>query len=206
MRYLLKIDRLGGKADIRGMGLAQGAERIARLEITAKDYISISSLPLKIAMSSSGVEDRSDLTTKLQHVFISTSRIQDLASEFKLLIIQKLIPGLNKEGYEESPSTKEQTRQGGGEDHRQRRTPPSNPLADPGPPRPARPYPFGDPLAVQPRRPLPEGEFAPPGFDDEYDINRPPGGAMPPYLGGRSPFNIGHDDLNPPGLGPLDPY
>ena len=27
----------------------------------------------------------------------------------------------------------------------------------------------------------------------------------PPFPGAGSPFNIGHDDLNPPGLGPNDP-
>ena len=27
----------------------------------------------------------------------------------------------------------------------------------------------------------------------------------PPFPGARSPFGIGHDDLNPPGLGPHDP-
>ncbi|KAJ4309481.1 hypothetical protein N0V84_011486, partial [Fusarium piperis] len=38
---------------------------------------------------------------------------------------------------------------------------------------------------------------------DEYEMNRPP--RNPLAVPGRSPYNIGHDDLNPPGLGPHDP-
>ena len=91
---------MGGKAEIRGIGL--GDERISRFEVTAKDYISSAALPLRITITPDGEEDRSDLEAKLKEVFISPSRIQDLASEFKITIIQKLMPGLNKEGYEEA--------------------------------------------------------------------------------------------------------
>lgn len=89
-----------------------------------------------------------------------------------------------------------------------------DPLPQPAQPNP---YPIIDPLAAPPpRAPIPAGDFPPPGFEDEYEINRPPrgGGVFPPTFpgagaGGRqgiiSPFNIGHDDLNPPGLGPHDP-
>lgn len=74
MQYVVKIDRLGGKAEIRGIGL--GDERISRFEITAKDYISASALPLRIKLSSAGEEDRSDLAAKLRELFISESRIK----------------------------------------------------------------------------------------------------------------------------------
>jgi hypothetical protein len=74
MEYVVKIDRLGGKAEIRGIGL--GDERISRFEITAKDYISSAALPLRISLTASGEEDRSDLAIKLKDVFISPSRIQ----------------------------------------------------------------------------------------------------------------------------------
>ena len=43
----------------------------------------------------------------------------------------------------------------------------------------------------------------PPDFDDEFEMQR---GARPVLLPGQSPYNIGHDDLNPPGLGPQDPF
>ncbi len=88
------------------------------------------------------------------------------------------------------------------EDEHARRHPLEDPLrADPLP-QPARPYPFNDPLAVPPPR-SPMGDFPPPDFDDEYDINRPPRGG---YMPRGSPFNIGHNDLYPPGLGPNDPF
>ncbi|TVY48859.1 hypothetical protein LOCC1_G000999 [Lachnellula occidentalis] len=203
MQYVVKVDRLGGKAEIRGIGL--GDERISRFEITAKDYISSAALPLRITINQDGEEDRSDLEAKLKEVFISPSRIQDLASLFQLTIIQKLMPGLHKEGYEESANAAsgeasrvhEEREEGHG-----RRPPRPDPMADP---EPARPYPFQDPLAADPRRPLPQGDFPPPGFDDEYDMNRPLRGMAPPFPGARSPFGIGHDDLHPPGLGPNDP-
>ena len=119
------------------------------------------------------------------------------------------MPGLHKEGYEEAPnavaaSTARDARNEREEELNNRRNPPPNPLRD-SQPQPARPYPFDDPLAAAPRRPLPDGGFAPPGFDDEYDIHRPLRGMTPQFPGAGSPFGIGGDDLNPPGLGPHDP-
>jgi hypothetical protein len=78
MQYVVKVDRLGGKAEIRGIGL--GDERISRFEITAKDYVSSAALPLRITMTN-GEEDRSDLEQKLREVFISPSRIQGQSSQ-----------------------------------------------------------------------------------------------------------------------------
>ena len=76
MQYVVKVDRLGGKAEIRGIGL--GDERISRFEIVAKDYVSSAALPLRITMTEAGEEDRSDLESKLKDIFISPSRIQGL--------------------------------------------------------------------------------------------------------------------------------
>ena len=74
MQYVVKVDRLGGKAEVRGIGL--GDERISRFEVTAKDYVSSAALPLRIPMTANGEEDRRDLESKLKDVFISPSRIQ----------------------------------------------------------------------------------------------------------------------------------
>jgi hypothetical protein len=74
MQYVVKVDRLGGKAEIRGIGL--GDERISRFEITAKDYVSSAALPLRITMTEAGGEDRSNLESKLKEIFVSPSRIQ----------------------------------------------------------------------------------------------------------------------------------
>ncbi|EHL00119.1 hypothetical protein M7I_3879 [Glarea lozoyensis 74030] len=167
----------------------------------------MTALPLRITLTESGDEDRSDLETKLKDIFISPSRIQDLASLFRINIISKLIPGLNKDGYEIGNSAgneaSQQVHDQREEDlarRRQNRDP-----ADSNP-EPARIYPFSDPLVPAPhRRPFPEGEMRPPGFDDELDIHRPLRGMAAPHPSARSPFGIGHDDLNPPGLGPYDP-
>jgi hypothetical protein len=199
MQYVVKVDRLGGKAEIRGIGL--GDERITRFEIVAKDYISSATLPLRITMTEDGSEDRSNLETKLKETFISPSRISDLASLFKINIIQKLLPSLQKEGYEEEGRAEaSRVHDEREEQHARRNNPPPTHPVDPAP---ARPYPFNDPLADIPRRPVPAGDFPPPGFDDEYDLQRPTRGFG--GLGPVAPFGIGHDDLHPPGLGPHDP-
>ena len=187
MEYLVKVNRLGTKAVIMGVGL--GDDKTASFEIKASDYISEGSIE-EATLSS-------EKLSALRNVFISNGRIADLASLFKLSIIQKLAPGINKAGYEESASTTEQPRR-----HEETRPPDRDPLRDDGPP-PARPYPFDDPLAV-PRRPHPPGDFPPPGFEDEYELNRPPRG-MPTGPGGQPFGNIGDRDLYPPGLGPYDP-
>ncbi|KAK3389379.1 PI31 proteasome regulator N-terminal-domain-containing protein [Podospora didyma] len=214
MQFVIRIDQMGAKVEIRG--LAVGAERISRFEITSRDYVSSSALPVRITMTSDGTEDRSDLPEKLKKVFISEERIKDLASLLKLKIIQRLIPSLQKEGYEEEPDPDDQAARqdadAAGRSGSGARPPapaqPFQPLPD-NLPRPGHPYPFNDPLAVPPpRNPIPAG-LQPPGFEDEYEVNRPSRGPLPPggLLGGpgTSPFDIGRRDLYPEGLGPDDP-
>ncbi|KAF3021982.1 hypothetical protein E8E14_010881 [Neopestalotiopsis sp. 37M] len=192
------FDRIGGKAEIRGVAIED--DRIARAEVTIKDYVSNGSLPVRITLTSESQEDRSDLHDKLQAVFINEGRITDLANLIKVQIVQKLLPSLQKEGYEESPDDRA-ARQDAEESGR--RGPRPNPQMPDPLPQPANPYGFEDPLNPPPRRPVPAGDFPPPGFEDPYDIHRPPGAGMAP---GISPFgNLGADDLHPPGLGPHDP-
>jgi hypothetical protein len=214
MKFVIRVDRLGGKIEIRG--LAIGDERIARFDITARDYISTSALPLRIPFSDSGAEERgSQLQQKLRDLFISESRIADLASLVKTSIIQRLTPSLLKEGYQEDPDDRA-VRQDAEASSRSGARPPQQPLfPEPSLPEPARPnpYPAPDSFVPPPRHPIPAGDFPPPGFEDEYEVNRPPRGIMPPHLGGglgigpggSSPFGIGGNDLYPPGLGPDDP-
>lgn len=185
MQYLLKVSRLGNNAVV--FALALGDDRTSSFDLPVKDYISESALPLP---------STDNITNALRDVFISSARLNDLVGLFKINVIQKLAPGIRKEGYE--PSSEPLRPQP--ED----RPPARDPLRDDLPPA-ARPYPFDDPLAAAPRRPNPPGDFAPPGFEDEFEINRPPR-AYPPGLGGRSPYNIGERDLYPQGLGPNDPF
>jgi hypothetical protein len=187
---------MGGKAEIRGLAVQD--ERIARAEITIKDFVSNAALPVRISMTDEGIEDRSDLPQKFQNVFVSANRIVDLATLIKVNIVQRLLPALQKEGYEESPddaAAREDAQEAA-------RRPPRQPVMPDPMPQPAQPYPYDDPLRPQPRYPIPAGDFPPPDFEDPYDLNR----ARVPLRPGRTPFgNIGADDLNPPGLGPHDP-
>ncbi|KAK4144534.1 PI31 proteasome regulator N-terminal-domain-containing protein [Dichotomopilus funicola] len=200
MRFVIHVDRLGGKIEIRG--LATGDERIARFDITARDFVSSSALPLRIPKSDSGEEQRGELVQKLSSLFISEERIRDLASLVKISLIQRLLPSLNKEGYTETrpepaPRRISPPRPGNGNN------PPNEPSYLP-PPAAPHPYPAPDPLALPPRHPIPTADFPPPDFEDEYEVNRPPRG--PGHGQGGAGFgSIGHDDLYPAGLGPHDP-
>jgi hypothetical protein len=192
MEYLVKVNRLGGKAVV--FALAIGDDKTTSFDVTVKDYISEGSLPVTASEDAS----RDDVAKKMLDAFISAGRMGDFGALLKLSVIQKLAPSISKEGYEDNIT---HTRDAGNPreapqrgDARQPHQPP------PVEPEPARPHPFNDPLAHprQPGRPLPEPM---PGFEDEYEINRPPRGLMNP----RFPVGIGHDDLNPSGLGPHDP-
>ncbi|SPQ25450.1 d2c28030-a8b5-4055-99a4-69b6d4a29c2e [Thermothielavioides terrestris] len=202
MQFVVHADRMGAKIEVRG--LATGDERIARFDITARDYISSAALPLRITLTPEGTEDRSNLPQKLKTLFISEERIKDLASLLKISLIQRLLPSLHKEGYTEEPPT---------EPPRRRHTPPPHPRSPDHPPFPSHlpppaapnPYPAPDPLAAPPRRPIPAADFPPPDFEDEYEINRPPRGPLPVPGGGGGFAGLGHDDLYPAGLGPHDP-
>ncbi|WEW56841.1 hypothetical protein PRK78_002296 [Emydomyces testavorans] len=195
MQYLLKVIQLGNNAVISALAL--GHDKTSSFDLAVRDYVSPSSLPLSPSPN---------LPDTLAHVFISPSRLNDLISLFRINVIQKLAPGLQKEGYEDlSQSARHQA-----EPLAPQPPAPRAPLPDDRHPipAPAGPYPFHDPLAFPPPpRPVPAGDFPPPGFEDEYEINVPPRGYHPaaPEGGERRPLNIGERDLYPPGLGPHDP-
>ncbi|TEA16804.1 hypothetical protein C8034_v000843 [Colletotrichum sidae] len=197
MTSIIRISRVGTKIEVSGM--AQGHDVIHRFEVAAKDVVNSSKLPLRIPLNSDGTEDRSELHNNISETLTSSSAFSNFIEQFKGKIVQKLIPKLQVEGYEESPEEREERE----EARRQAGREPGFEFPGAHQPQPPRPdFPFPDPLAQPPRRPVAPGEFPPPGFEDEYDINRPP---RPLGVPGRSPYNIGHDDLNPPGLGLHDP-
>ena len=197
MQYMLKVSRLGSKAIVNGLAIED--EKVYSVDVAVKDFISPSSLPF----TSSSSSDTTEASRALRDVFISEGRITDLASMLKSHIIQRLAPGLQKEGYEESAHagtsnipTLRQDLAAREEREDRAQAPPHDPL-----PPFAQPRPYNDPLAAEPRRPYPAGDFPPPGFEDEHEIGRRPGGNGI----GRRPLNIGERDLYPPGLGPNDP-
>lgn len=222
MRFVIRVDRMGGKVEVRG--LAVGDEKIHRFERTVRHVVKASALPVRITMKADGEEDRSDLVAKLRGAFLSEQAIAgtsfprpfdhepriadggrlDILRDLKVHIIQKLIPKLQKDGYVEVAEAEATARD---ERRAQEAQNPDRPLpSQPRQPQPNMPYPFPSPFPdmARPRPGAPVADFPPPGFEDEYEIINPPrGGIVMPD--GRSPFNIGHDDLNPPGLGPHDP-
>ena len=192
LTYLLKVSRLGSKALIVGLTLPD-EHKVHSLDVPIKDFLSPSPFPFTAA----NLEDKEGTAKTLREGFLSPGRIVDLASMVKLQLIQKLAPGLHKEGYEESAHASSTAQSASGRRSQQQDPPPEMPPY-------AQPRPLDDPLAAgPPRRPFPAGDFPPPGFEDEYEINRGPGAG--PYGGPRRPLNIGERDLYPPGLGPHDP-
>ncbi|KAL7275307.1 hypothetical protein RUND412_001750 [Rhizina undulata] len=201
MQYLIKCNRLGSKTVIMGLGL--GDDKTTSFEVVTNDFLSESFFPYT-AQELAGENQSGDAapprytSPPLENGFISASRITDLAILVKINIVQKLMPGLVKPGYEEERS---------GEGGQQQQPRNRGDFNDPLPPRVPHPYggPQNDPLRYpRPGPPLPVGGERPPGFDDEYEILQGPRGVYPP-LGGRNPLSIGADDLNPPGLGPNPP-
>ncbi|POR35348.1 Uncharacterized protein TPAR_04482 [Tolypocladium paradoxum] len=201
MRFVVRVDRMGGKVEVRG--LAVGDENIHRFERAVRDVVLPGGLPVRITLTADGAEDRSDLVEKLRKVFVSEQAVADVLRDLKVHIVQKLVPKLQKDGYVEVAEAESTAR---AERRAQEAQNPNRPFG--GQPRPNMPYPHPSPLPdmARPRPGAPVGDFPPPGFEDEYEINRPrPTARVVIIPSERSPFNIGHDDLNPPGLGPHDP-
>lgn len=200
LQYLLKVGRLGSKAVINC--LAIGDDKVRTFDLKPKEFLTESSFPFTMPSS----EGANEAALSIRKNFVSAGRITDAASLLKIHILQKVAPGLQKEGYEDSAHAASQNR----EENGARRpgtgqetagAPAHDPLREDRLPPLAQPRPYNDPLAAEPRRPYPAGDFPPPGFEDEYEVNRPRGG-----IGGeRRPLNIGERDLYPPGLGPHDP-
>jgi hypothetical protein len=198
MEFIVKVGRLGNKATVDGIAVEAGKR--TSFDITPEHFISQSSLP---ATPLSPDTTLAQAQQKIQEIFISPPRLADLGTLLKLNIIQKLAPGISKEGYVEEQQ--EETTSSSTHPAQSPRAPRTvdDPLRHEPPP--ARPYPYNDPLAVAPRRPYIPPGMEPPGFEDEYDIMRPPGRGAGPGGPGSSPFGIGDRDLYPPGLGPNDP-
>lgn len=193
MEYLLKVNRMGNKAIVMGMGM--GDDKTCSFDVKVQDFISDGNLPASPTTDAASDPDAEDM---IINIFISIGRLSDLGSMLRISIIQKLIPGLRKEGYEEQQTSSQDTAGSAAADQRQPRQPARDPLRDDRFPQPHQPFPLADPLA-QPRRPMPEPM---PGFDDELETQRPLRGGVP---GAGAYPRIGDRDLYPAGLGPNDP-
>jgi hypothetical protein len=97
LTFVIKIVRLGDKCIILGLGI--GDNKTATLDIVTEDYTSESFFPF----------DASTSNQPLIHGFISSNRFNDFIKTYKLNILQRLIPGLNKPGYEDESNSSSTT-------------------------------------------------------------------------------------------------
>ncbi|GBC08082.1 hypothetical protein RclHR1_00790032 [Rhizophagus clarus] len=169
--FLIKCMRLSNKFIVHGMGIEDN--KTVTWEVITEDYTSPSFFPHTI--DKYGVEP-------IVHGFISKNRIKDMINNYKINIVQKLIPGLNKPGYEESgtitTNTTAATRQ---QDHI-----------------------YDDPLRIPTRQP----PRVPPIFDDPYGGDEP--SSVNPFNIGRDDLDpLGSNPIyGPPrfGGGGIQPF
>lgn len=178
MEFVVRISRLGKKTMI--FGIALGDDKTCSFDVLTQDFTSENFYPWK-------PEENAEA---LANGFISMSRIKDFSSLFKINILQKLIPGLSKEGYSEEQPATSQTAPS--------RVPRSDPAYNPLDTQPRAGY---DPLRIPSRRD-PRPSDWPPEFDDEHEMLGSMGG--PRFPGGLG--NIGADDLRPPGIDAMNPF
>ncbi|KAJ7228785.1 PI31 proteasome regulator N-terminal-domain-containing protein [Mycena pura] len=89
--FVLTITKLGGRTLINAIALE--SDKASSLGIATDDFVSPSFYPHNLSASDAA---------PLIHGFISSNRVADLMSQFKLKIIQTLVPGLRKDGYTET--------------------------------------------------------------------------------------------------------
>ncbi|KAH7887861.1 PI31 proteasome regulator N-terminal-domain-containing protein [Phlebopus sp. FC_14] len=88
LEFVVKVIKLGQRTLINA--IAVESDKSASLDVSTNDFVSPSFYPHDVSKSNAA---------PLVHGFISSNRITDFVSQFKLKIVQKLIPGLWKEGY-----------------------------------------------------------------------------------------------------------
>jgi hypothetical protein len=178
LEFLVKIVSLGRRTLVNAIALEN--DKVSTLDIATDDFTSPSFFPYDIESS-----DR-----PLVHGFISSSRVADLISQYKLAVVQKVMPGLQKDGYVEEADAS--TNSAGA------------PSSSRNPPPPARPQPIVPPMGfdgprgtVPPNSPLeigrrdrdpfPVNPFAPPSIF-------PPGSGDGMFVGPEHPIFGGRRD------------
>lgn len=198
LEFVVKVVKLGSRTLINS--IAVESDKAATLDISTNDFASPSFFPHDATAADA---------QPLVHGFISSNRVADLVSQFQLTTVQKLIPGLRKEGYTEQ-STDSSTNAGGSQPRAEAPPPARSSLVEPpyGPDR-SRLYnpPQGIPaIGRRDLDPIPHNPFAPPPLfpgnagDGMYVGPNHPifGGGFrgPNFPGGRGPW--GGDGFLPP--------
>ncbi|KAF8076258.1 PI31 proteasome regulator N-terminal-domain-containing protein [Lyophyllum atratum] len=155
LEFVINVSKLGGRTLVNA--IAVESDKVASLDIPTNDFVSPSFFPRDLGSESN--------EQPLVHGFISSNRVADLTSQIKLKILQKLIPGLQKDGYtEEAGDTS--TNAGGSQPPQSRYPPPARPQPHVPPYAPYQPshIPPDNPLEIGRRDldPFPANPFAPP--------------------------------------------
>jgi hypothetical protein len=190
LEFLIKLSKLGTRTVINAIALE--SDRVATLDIPTDDFTSPSFYPHNL--------DASD-AQPLVHGFISSNRVSDFLSQFKLKIVQKLVPGLQKEGYTEEIDSNGASSSANPPPRDPRvprprpESPPDAPERNPYLPQPGFPR---NPLEIgrSDLDPFPRNPFSPPSLF-------PPGSGDGMFVGPEHPiFGMGGRGFNPPGTGP----
>lgn len=163
LTFLIKVIRMASRVLVHGSSVEAQSSRTASLEVGIDEYTSKSFWPYPAAG-----EGREPLVNG----FISSSRLKDLLLAFKGKVVQKLVPGLRKEGYQEDDGNNDDdasaSRAAASSSSQQQQPRPRPPIYDdddplriPGTGR--YPEPGRNPLAIGDRDLQPLGGMRPPG-------------------------------------------
>ncbi|KAF8592636.1 hypothetical protein K439DRAFT_1504293 [Ramaria rubella] len=138
LEFVVKVSKLATRTMVNA--IAVESDKAASLDIQTADFTSPSFFPH--TLSEAGAQP-------LVHGFISSNRVSDFIQSYKLKIVQKLVPGLRKEGYTESTedASSSQTRREQPRPQAPRVPTPPYPGHDPFASHP-RNAPFGNPLSI----------------------------------------------------------
>jgi len=160
LEFLLKVSKLGNRTLFNAIALED--DKTASLDISTNDFISSSFFPHEIG------------ATPLVHGFISSNRIADLVSQFKLKIVSHILPGLRKEGYVEESEAASTSERAAAAQPSPDNQPGARPRAENPPYAPdyPGPYPYNphippeNPFAIGRRDldPIPLNPFSPPSL------------------------------------------
>ncbi|THV08683.1 hypothetical protein K435DRAFT_740978 [Dendrothele bispora CBS 962.96] len=185
LEFIVKISKLGSRTLFNA--IAAESDKATSLDLSTNDFVSPSAFPY----------DAGATETPLVHCFISSNRVTDFVTQYKLKISQKLIPGLRKDGYTEEveekfTTTDRDNTQQGPSAARPQPTQPQIPRYDPN-----EEFPFQVPSHLPPRNPLqigrrdldpiPGGSFQPPSLFPPDSGDGMFVGPGHPIFGGRGP-------------------
>ncbi|KAF5369802.1 hypothetical protein D9758_001170 [Tetrapyrgos nigripes] len=194
LEFIIKISKLGSRTVFNA--IAAESDKATSLDLSTNDFVSPSAFP----------HDAAGNDPPLVHCFISSNRVVDFVSQYKLKIIQKLLPGLRKDGYSEeveetmTTSTNTNNQQPDASNNRPPPAQPQIPRYDPDEEYPYRlpsHIPSGNPLQIGRRDldPTPGGSFAPPPLF-------PPDGGDGMFVGPNHPIFGGRGQ----GIAPRGPW